>query len=199
MTPYARVGTRRAMEEFQEAHRLHGEPSRVILNLLGNAHYAMRDYDTAIRDLTQALALEDNPGDRLTRGNALMDAGNCPRATRDAHVARVMEPATAPGFHSYAEAQVILARCHALQGDYNAALEHTEQARTIAKGHGYPEHWLQALEGKRESIRAGLEGKFLPVDMAFGPPLEHPRHGARLGTLPWTRDGVSEEECKRRS
>ena len=183
-----------SLRGFLEAQRLHGEPSRVIHNWLGNSHSSLGHHRAAIRHFTAALELEDNSGNRVSRGTAYMETGDCRKATLDAEAALQLEAVTTQGVHTHAEAHVILANCNALEGDYQAALRHAEAARSIADGHGYPDDRLQAFRRPRESIRAALDGRVLPTDLLFGPPLDDPRHGERLAGLPWVEDGLANEE-----
>ena len=52
----------------------------------------------------------------MSRGTAYMETGQCPQATLDAESVLDMEPVTADGVHTHAEAHVTLANCSALEG-----------------------------------------------------------------------------------
>ncbi len=163
---------REAPDYFQEARHLKGTPtSRVTQNWLRNAHSGLGNHDAALQSITAALELEDNAKDRVSRGTVLMDKGDCPGATKDARAALDLEPATAQGLHTHAEAHVILANCHGPERDLPTALEHAEEAWTIARAHGYADNPLQAIRQQRESIRAALEGRVLLAELIFGPPI----------------------------
>ena len=88
-----------ALREFQEPQRLHGEPSRVILNWLGNTHTALGIDEAAIRNFTGALELDNLPADRVSRATVLMNSRDCIKAQADARAVLDQEPSTSQGVH----------------------------------------------------------------------------------------------------
>ncbi len=158
-----------ALQEFRETQRLQGEPSRVILNWLGNPHTALGIDEAAIRSFTAALELDNLPADRVSRGTVLMNSGNCPGAKADARAVLDQEPSTSQVVHTHAEAHVILANCHTLARDLAAALEHGEEAHATAKDHGNPEGrsrpWADSGSPSGRSGMAGFSQRMSVSDL----------------------------------
>ena len=61
--------------------------------LAGQPPSALGDNEEAIKHYTQALDMEENSRDRVSRGTVFMDSGDCPRATEDAQAALALIPA----------------------------------------------------------------------------------------------------------
>ena len=154
-----------ALEGYLEAQRLHGEPSVVLQNLIGNSYRALVQDEAAIRHFTNALELKDNPTDRINRGIRYMETGQCPPAIEDAKAALTMEPDTGEGVHTDAEANYILAGCYAQQGKYLLALQHAEAALETEKENSYTEIDLETISIIKESIQAVLDGRTWPEDL----------------------------------
>ena len=124
-----------ALEGFLEAQRLHGEPSRVLQNWVGNSYSALGQHDQAIQHYTNAIDIRDNAYHRIPRAIEYANNGRCEEAMPDAETALAMAPYSEPGYHTGAEAHWILAAC--LPDEQAQA--HTEQALAIAQAHGYTE------------------------------------------------------------
>ena len=158
-----------ALAKFQETLTLHGEPSQVIQNLIGNSYFALAKYDKAVEHFTNALEIEDDATNRASRSEAYITVMECAPAIEDAKAALAMEPVIGDRIHTDAQANDIPANCLAHQGSYIQALQHAEAAVEIAEKHGYPTSEMEVLRTTRESIRAVAEGQMGPEDLIFKP------------------------------
>ena len=165
---FARGEYQEALEDFLEAQRLHGEPSPVLQNNIGNSYRALGQNDQAIHHYTNALEIEDGATRRTTRGTAYGETGQCSAAIEDAKIALTMEPASSDGFHTDIEANIILTRCYTEQGDHLAALQHADAAHALAIEHNVRAERLEEIQQQRESKRLVLEGKAWPEDLFSG-------------------------------
>ena len=169
-----------ALEGFLEAQLLHGEPSGVIQNWIGNSYRALGQSEAAIQHFTNAIQIEDDPVDRVNRGLSFIETGRCEPAIEDAKAALTMERITGDGYHTDAEANHILASCYAQQGDYLLALQHAEAALEIAEENHYSGEELEAVSLTRETIQAVLDGREEPENLLFEPALTYFTTGIEL-------------------
>ena len=122
---------------------------------MGLAYMGLEEWNQASRHFSSAIAIEDNPLDRVNRGRSYFESDQYAAAITDAKVALGMEPKFVPGFHSHAEAHLLLASCYAWTGVWSAERQHLDAALTIAKEHGYSteritsivEWWNETTEG----------------------------------------------------
>ena len=169
-----------ALEGYQEAQRVHGKPSGPIQNWIANSYQALGQDERAVQHYTNAIEIEDNTVDRLGRSMSYLTLHRCQPAIEDAKSALAMEPAAEEGFHSDAEANVILASCYAQGDEHLLALQHIEAALEIAEENGYPAGEIETVQVTRDAIKAVLDGREWPEDLIFEPALTHFNRGAEL-------------------
>ena len=143
---------RRAIRHFEDALKSHGQPSAKIENKIGLAYMGLEEWNQASRHFSSAIALDDNPLDRINRGRSYFESDQCDPAITDAKAALEMEPGLTPGFHSHAEAHLVLASCYAWTGMWSAERQHVDAALTIAKEHGYRAERIAAIVAWRNEI-----------------------------------------------
>ena len=126
-----------ALQAFQSAKIHHGKPSSVLENRIGTTFQSLGDHQQAIDHFTKAIEIEEQPLDRVNRALSYIETGQCPLAIHDAQQALDMEPESADGFHTDAEAHFMLSTCHLTSGDNAQAIEHAEAALTLMAANKY--------------------------------------------------------------
>ena len=143
---------RKAILHFEDALKLHGKPSPKAENKIGLAYMGLEEWNQASRHFSNAIALDDNPLDRINRGRSYFESDQCDLAIADGKTALQMEPGFKPGFHSDAEAHLLLASCYAWTGVWSSERQHLDAAITIAKEHGYRTGRIAAIVAWRNEI-----------------------------------------------
>ena len=169
-----------ALKKYTETQQHHGKPSAVTKNEIGLSYMGLGKNEAAIPHLSTAIEIEDNALHRSNRGTAYAMTGQCDKASEDARAALAMDPIKEDGFHTDVEANFILARCHAQNGNHLPALQHAETTLEMARTHGYPETYLEEVATTSLAIQAVLEGKSGPEDLIFEPALTHSQTGIEL-------------------
>ena len=72
-----------------------------------------------------------------------------------AKVALGMESGFTPGFHSHAEAHLLLASCYAWTGVWSAERQHLDAAIAIGKEHNYSTERIAAMVRWRDELGGG--------------------------------------------
>ena len=145
-----------ALRSYKEAQKHHDRPSSVIQNRIGTAYSNLEVYPQAIRHFSNAIdAIDANDQalDRVNRANSYAFNGNCGPAIQDAKVALTQEGEGGPGFHTDAEANIVLAFCYAEQGEWTAVLQHAEAALGFATEHNYAPAVLASLVAMRDDAK----------------------------------------------
>ena len=101
----------------------------------------------------------------------------------DAKAALAMEPESADGIHTDAEANYILGSCYATDGQHLLALQHLEASVEISIENNYEKELISERELLAEQIRGALDQNGAEMDFFAGSAL------ARLGA----RDGVVQQ------
>ena len=158
-----------ALHGFLEAQRLHGAPSLVLQNWIGNSYQATGQNDKAIKHYTNAIAIEDDAVNRTNRGSLYQQTGQCAMAIDDAKAALAMEPAIGDGSHTDVEANLILSQCYVEQGDNLAALQHADAAYALATEHNVRTERIEEIRDNREAVQLILESKAWPEDLFSEP------------------------------
>ena len=148
---------REAIEHFKQAQEHRGSPSAVLENRIGNSYQALELYQDAVRHHSSAIEIEDSSVDRVARGTAYLYQGLCEPAVADAKVALTMEPQSADGRHTDAEANYILGSCYAYDGQYLLALQHAEAALEISRDNNYENQYLSDGKLLVAQISDGLD------------------------------------------
>lgn len=148
-----------ALVRFQEAQVSAGEPLQVLQSWIGHSHRSVGNLDQAIYHFGQAVEIRDNQGDRSSLANVLKDNNQCAEAIPESYVVLGMDAETTEGYHPYVEANLVLATCLTRSEDYDAALEHIEQAETLAVEYGIRQERIDQIVSQGtdiESIASGL-------------------------------------------
>ena len=143
---------RKAIRHYEDALKSHGKPSAKLENKIGLAYTGLEEWGRASQHFSNAIAIDDNPLDRINRGKSYFESDQCDLAITDAKAALDMEPLHEPGFHSDVEAHVLLVSCYAWTGASPAVRQHLDAAITIAKEHNYMAEKTTAMEGWRDEI-----------------------------------------------
>ena len=166
-----------AIRKYEEAQESAGEPSWVIQSWMGLSYRALRDYDRAIYYFTKAIEIRDNSSDRLNRATTYLYSHQCREALEDASIALSMEPGVNVGFHSDAEAHLVMGQCYVESHQYVLALEHIDAAVQIAKEHNVRPERLEELELFRVDVETIVLGNAYPEDILLGYALKDFNHG----------------------
>ena len=126
-----------ALQAFQSAQVHHGKPSSVLENQIGMAFRRLDDHQQAIDHFTKAIEIKDNPVSRVNRALSYIETSQCPLTFQDAKRALEMEPESAEGFHTHAEAHAALSACHQTSGDNASAIEHAKAALSLMEENNY--------------------------------------------------------------
>ena len=126
-----------ALQAFQAAQVHHGKPSSVLENQIGMAFRRLDDHQQAIDHFTKAIEIKDNPVGRVNRSLSYIETSQCPLTFQDAKRALDMEPKSAEGFHTHAEAHAALSTCHLMTGDNANAIEHAKAALSLMEENNY--------------------------------------------------------------
>ena len=148
---------REAIEKFQQALELHGEPSAVIENRIGMSYDALGQYELAIRHYSNSLRIVDNSIDRVNRGLAYFDTGQCDKAVEDAKAALALEPEFTAGYHTDVEANYMISNCYFFDEEYLLSLQHLEAALEIAREYGYSAADIAVMEEEIAITKTWLE------------------------------------------
>ena len=126
-----------ALQAFQSAQVHHGKPSSVLENQIGMAFRRLDDHQQAIDHFTKAIEIKDNPVSRVNRALSYIATGQCTLTFQDTKRALEMEPESADGFHTHAEAHAALSACHQTSGDNASAIEHAKEALSLMEKSEY--------------------------------------------------------------
>ena len=126
-----------ALQAFQSAKIHHGKPSSVLENRIGTALQSLGDHQQAIDHFTKAIEIEDGPIDRVNRAISYLETNQCPLAIHDAQQALDMKPESTDGYHTDAEAHIVLSTCRLVSGDNAQAIEHAEAALSLMAANKY--------------------------------------------------------------
>ena len=146
-----------AIYSFKRAQESHNKPSAVLENWIGLSYQALGKFETAVNHHSAAIEIDDDARERVNRGLAYLLSGQCGPAIIDTKVALEMEPRSAAGFHTDAEANYILASCYAYEGKYLQALQHTEASLQISIENKYENELISEREAIVAQIRPGLD------------------------------------------
>ena len=160
--------------------RYTNEEIAVIRIKIGDSYEALGQNEEAVAQYSESIDLFDNPTARVQRGFVHTASKRCDQAIEDAKAALTMDSKKEDGFHTGVKANLILASCHAQNGNYLTALQHAETTLEMARTHGYPETYLEAVATMSLSFQDVLEGKIGPEDLIFEPARTHLETGIDL-------------------
>ena len=126
-----------ALQAFQSAQIHHGKPSSVLETQMGTAFQQLDDHQQAIDHFTKAIEIKDNPTGRINRALSYIATGQCTLTFQDTKRALDMDPESADGFHTNAEAHAALSTCHQTSGDNASAIEHAKAALSLMEENNY--------------------------------------------------------------
>ena len=126
-----------AIQAYKSAQIHHGKPSTVLENKIGIAFLGLGNHQQAIDHFTKAIEIEDGPVGRLNRASSYIETGQCPLAIHDAQQALDMKPESTDGYHTDAEAHIVLRTCHMAIGDYTKAVENARAAVSLMATNKY--------------------------------------------------------------
>ena len=126
-----------ALQAFQSAQVHHGKPSSVLETQIGMVFRRLDDHQQAIVHFTKAIGIKDNPVGRVNRALSYIEISQCPLTFQDAKRVLDMEPESANGFHTHAEAHAALSACHQTSGDNASAIEHAKAALPLMEENHY--------------------------------------------------------------
>ena len=126
-----------ALQALQSAQVHHGKPSSVLETQIGMAFRRLDDHQQAIDHFTKAIEIKDNPVGRVNRAHSYIETSQCPLTFQDSKRALDMEPESADGFNTHAEAHAALSTCHLTSGDNASAIEHAKAALSLMEENNY--------------------------------------------------------------
>ena len=141
----------RAIEHAQKALNLAkstGYPAEELASLhmaIGAAHYLLDSYSEAIRHYSHAITLDDNAEARSSRARAYWSTEDCTSAIEDSLEATAMLPVTSPGYHTEAEAHIVLLFCFSEQEKWSEALPHAEAALVLMHANNYDPEYIELV------------------------------------------------------
>ena len=126
-----------ALQAYQSAqiHRI--KPSSLLENQIGIAFQSLGDHQQAIDHFTKGIEIEDEPANRLNRASSYIETDQCPLAIHDAQQALDMEPESADGVHTHAQAHIVISTCHQTSGDNANAIKHAKAALSLMEENNY--------------------------------------------------------------
>ncbi len=160
-----------AIAKYEEAEEKHGSRLVAAQNWMGLAQLNLENYDLAAQHFTNEMEVLDSSNARSNRAIAYRNANMCAEAVDDAWVALGMEPIVAEGWHTHAEAHLVLADCLVRTGDYSLALEHLDSAIALAAAHGFSDGRVDDYSRMQSSISDIADGSVYPEDFFSGPAL----------------------------
>ena len=149
-----------ALQIFQSAKIHHGKPSSVLENQIGIAFRRLDDHQKAIDHFTKAIEIKDNPTGRINRALSYIATGQCTLTFQDTKRALDMDPESADGFHTNAEAHAALSTCHQTSGDNASAIEHAKAALSLMEENNYSATALEAHVGNRPCLSIELNDAY---------------------------------------
>ena len=147
-----------AMDQFSQARIITGTTSPELELWNGKAHRGLGNFEKALKHLHIAVYLADNAVHRAERANLYLDMGNLEEALSDGYAARNKADMEWEGYHSRAEGNLVIARAWARLERWDEAVQHLEEAMTIAKEHGYPENRTAEMQALLDEARARSNG-----------------------------------------
>ena len=144
-----------AIDSYKEAQQHHAKSSVNLENQIGIAYGDLGMYNLAIEHFSNAIGIKDTARDRVNRALNYFQDDQCNMAILDAQVALSLEPQFVLGFHTDAEANIVLAACYEY-GDNPAALQHLDAAIDIAEENEYEATVIRDLIVWRDELRQAL-------------------------------------------
>ena len=145
---------RAAIRSFETARSHHGKPSSVIESWIGLSYQSLEQHNQAIAAFTKALEIRDSTIDRLNRGLSYLLTGDCLSAIDDAEIALSMPVYEEDGYHSFTEANSMLASCYMEEGNFKLASVFAEAALSGAIANSYPVSDIEALMESRDFAKS---------------------------------------------
>ena len=124
--------------------------------LIGQGQYSNRKYNEAIEHYSKAIALNDTADARVRRAYAHWKTGDCTLANVDSRKALTLPPQAWSQYHTDAEANVVLAICYYIRGEFQNALRHAHDSKPIMRENEYPEQQSEFLELLEQDIRSEI-------------------------------------------
>ena len=122
-----------AIAEFEQALRIHGEPSAVIHNDIGLAYMYLDDFYNAVHHLTLSLGVRDDSATRTARADAYYYLDRCDLAKQDAFAALELSEERGRATSAHQNAHMSLADCYMAEENYTTAIRHQSQALEIER------------------------------------------------------------------
>ena len=148
-----------ALAAFLDAKQLAGEPGRAIIeSYIGLTYRRLAQPALAIQHHTAAIALDGGTEHHLNRSWAYLDDGQIANAIEDANVVIAGDPITKEGgFHSHAEAYIVLAYILVTSERLADALNALDAALRIANDYGgYDDARIANVQADRDYIATYL-------------------------------------------
>ena len=134
-----------AIALFEEALKLHGQPSAVIHASLGLAHEYLGEHSLAVEHYTQAIEVQESSGRWANRARNYRKLGQCDLAKQDALKSLELEEQRGEIVSTHKNAHQVLSGCYRAEGDYSQAILHKEAELAIDAEMGHPSNKHGAL------------------------------------------------------
>ena len=126
------------------------------LKLNGTAQAELGNPSAAIASYSEAMNYADNADIRSLRALAYIESDRCPDAITDAEAALSMAAVQDVGYHSDADAHMVLGICNYQTGDLHSAEQNITKVIAIMRQAGYQTEEIQYWQELLKSIRGGL-------------------------------------------
>ena len=146
-----------AILAFESAQESNWAPSSGIFHETGFVFFQMEDYESALRYFSLGLGVRDDGAGRSRRAHAYYLMGDCDTALRDAYAALKLPPDDFLGYHSYAEALLVRAKCLAEYGHLDVAAADFEEALRLARRSSYSFADLASMEEVAGYLLQGVD------------------------------------------
>ena len=134
-----------AIALFEEALKLHGQPSAVINTSLGMAREGLGEHSLAVEHYTVSIEVYDDSGSRASRARNYRKLGQCDLAKQDALRALELDEQRGERVSAHKNAHQILSGCYRAEENYLQAILHKEAELAIDAEMGHPSNKHGAL------------------------------------------------------
>ncbi len=142
--------------EIMETMDYHSTSRASALKLHGTAQAKLGNPSAAIASYAESINHADNAEIRSLRALAYIESDQCPDAIADAEAALSMAAVQRVGYHSDADAHLVLGICDSQTGDLQSAEQNITKVIAIMRQAGYQTEDIQYWQELLNSIRGGL-------------------------------------------
>lgn len=144
-----------AIRTYLQAIDAQGHPNAYLEHEIAAAYNRDRNYEQAIVHYRKSLDIENDSSTRTNLAWVYYRSDLCPEAIREAlRALQLPDEAYSGGTRAHVSANKLVARCYEDQGDLTAALEHADEALTLAQLHQHPADDIDDLTAEVNKLTA---------------------------------------------